>query len=737
MYTKHSLLFRAVIVGILCTSATASFAQQDPPATGDEAALLAVLQSDAAIFDKAKACQQLAVVGTKNAVPVLAKLLADEQLSHYARYALEPLPDPAVDEALRASLAELQGGLLVGVLDTIGMRRDAGAIEALTKLLSNPDVAVASAAAWALGRIATPPAVDVLKASLTVPEPLRQAVADGCMTAADTLEKENKAELATPIYDALRQAELPKFLQIAALAGAIRSRGAQGVDLLVEQLKSEDEEFFEVGLSMAHVISGERITETLLAELAQPIAVPAEEAKILVITKAEYGAETTWVDVTEQLVGSMQDSGISVRAGNELIGKDPVPGVVKSLRVDYTLGGEAKSVTVPEGGQLQLEGSYSRNPRQASVVAVLGERGDRAALPTILKLAQQAPWDVRLGAIRALAKLGDVSAVPMLLDIAVAGQGAQSLAAIASLADLPDTKANAELQALLEKSDGLRRLVLIDLVGRREITAAVPALMKLAANTDKPTSAAAFASLGLTVRLEDLAPLLKYLVKPASPDSASGAKAALQRACQRMPDRDAAARLLIEQIPGASRPVQTDLLDLLGDLGGAQALARVVAAAKANDEPLQDAATRVLGRWMSPDAAPMLLELTKTGNAKFKVRTLRGYIRIARQLNVPTEQRIEMCQTALTLAERDEDRSLVLETLGRYPSLTSLKAVTTYLDKPALGEVASASAVAIGAKLADQQPREVAQAMKQVVATTKNDDLLQKAKLLLSRTEGK
>ncbi len=132
--------------------------------------------------------------------------------------------------------------------------------------------------------------MEALKASLTVPEPLRQAVADGCLTAADTLEKENKTELATPIYDALRQAELPKFLQIAALAGAIRSRGPQGVDLLVEQLKSKDEEFFEVGLSMAHLIPGDRITETLMAELAQPIAAPADAGKMLVINKAEYGA---------------------------------------------------------------------------------------------------------------------------------------------------------------------------------------------------------------------------------------------------------------------------------------------------------------------------------------------------------------------------------------------------------------------------------------------------------------
>ncbi len=120
------------------------------------------------------------------------------------------------------------------------------------------------------------------------------------------------------------------------------------------------------------------------------------------------------------------------------------------------------------------------------------------------------------------------------------------------------------------------------------------------------------------------------------------------------------------------KPTQADLLDLLGDLGGTLALHRVVAAAKSNDEQLQDAATRVLGRWMSPDAAPAAPTLTKTGNNKFKVRTLRGYIRIARQLNVPTEQRIEMCKTALSLADRDEDRSLVLETLARYPSPVSL-----------------------------------------------------------------
>ena len=34
------------------------------------------------------------------AVPVLAGLLGDEKMAHYARYGLEPIPDASVDAAL-------------------------------------------------------------------------------------------------------------------------------------------------------------------------------------------------------------------------------------------------------------------------------------------------------------------------------------------------------------------------------------------------------------------------------------------------------------------------------------------------------------------------------------------------------------------------------------------------------------------------------------------------------------
>lgn len=121
------------------------------------ARLIAILKDPkASAYAKAKACQRLAVVGDRTAVQALAPLLVDPQLSYYARFALEPIPGPSVDEALRTALGQVRGKLLVGVINSIGQRKDAKAINALALLLENADSEVASAANAALARIRPP-----------------------------------------------------------------------------------------------------------------------------------------------------------------------------------------------------------------------------------------------------------------------------------------------------------------------------------------------------------------------------------------------------------------------------------------------------------------------------------------------------------------------------------------------------------------------------------------------------
>jgi HEAT repeat protein len=121
------------------------------------AKLVAILQDpDASVYARAKASQRLAVVGDRSAVPALSPMLTDPHLSHYARTALEPLPDASADDALRAALPKVKGNLLVGVINSIGHRRDAKAIGALEKLRHDSDVEVARAADAALARVRPP-----------------------------------------------------------------------------------------------------------------------------------------------------------------------------------------------------------------------------------------------------------------------------------------------------------------------------------------------------------------------------------------------------------------------------------------------------------------------------------------------------------------------------------------------------------------------------------------------------
>ncbi len=157
----------ALIPLALILFSTASV-RADGPATSPEkeAELIAVLTSEAPASEKAIACKNLAIYGSGKAVPELAKLLGNEQLSSWSRIALEAIPGSEADEALRAAVDNLQGLLLVGTINSIGVRRDTSAVDLLTARLQNADPEVASAAAVALGRIGSPAAAKSLQGVL-------------------------------------------------------------------------------------------------------------------------------------------------------------------------------------------------------------------------------------------------------------------------------------------------------------------------------------------------------------------------------------------------------------------------------------------------------------------------------------------------------------------------------------------------------------------------------------------
>jgi hypothetical protein len=162
-----------------------------------------------------------------------------------------------------------------------------------------------------------------------------------------------------------------------------------------------------------------------------------------------------------------------------------------------------------------------------------------------------------------------------------------------------------------------------------------------------------------------------------------------------------------------------------------------VAAAHDADENLQDAATQVLGEWMSAEAAPELLDLANTlRNDKFKIRALRGYIRILRQMNLPADEKLAMCAAALGAAQRDEERQLVLVALARIPAAKAISIAVPHLATPTLAEDAAAAVLAVGETIVQTDPQAVADAMQHVLQSGASREKTAQAKSLLERASG-
>lgn len=622
--------------------------QEGQDAQAETAKCLAIINStDASDNEKAIAFKRLAVFGTKYAVPVLAPILEDAKWAHYARYSLEPLPDPSVDETFRAALVELQGELLIGVINSIGVRQDPEAVEDLAKLLDRDDEIVAAATA-ALGKIATDEAIGILQEQLDETEGrLKVQVADACLACADQLIEAGDQSAALDLLQKVRQAEVPLFVIEAATQNAILVQGEDGIDLMVEQLKSDNPKLRDVSLRAARLIPSENVANALL-------------------------------------------------------------------------------------------GLYDEMPaaQQAKLIAVLADRGDEAALPVVVEAAKADDEELRLSAIEALVSLGGPDNVPLLLQAAADADEDVVAAAKKALIAMPGDDVDAAVVDAVADSEGETLALAIEAAGERRIMAASDALEKAAQSPNEEIQLAAVEALGKTVGLERLPGLVQRLIEAETEEEKAVARQAIKDTVIRMPDENATAAKIAESMQEAPTDVKVFLMERLLDISGEKALETVVSMARSDDEAMTDAATRILGNWISADAAPELYELAKDlDDNRYKIRALRGYIRIARQLNPSEAERMQICRNALAIADRVDEKKLVLEVLRRYPSAAALEIAASATSDDEIREEACQTAIAIAEKVIDSKKDVVADAMQQVLDRTKNPGRSSKARSLLNRAQ--
>jgi HEAT repeat protein len=470
-------LVRAGMLPLLALGAGGTLSAAEPVAPARTRELVAVVQSGD-LAARARALQQLAVVGSAEAVPVLAGLLADPQLGQYARDGLEQMPDAAAGAALRAALERLEGRFLIGVVNSLGVRRDVAAVPALGRLATDPASPAAVAAMLALGRIGTPAARQVIEPALRHAEPaLRAAAAEAAVLLAERLAREQQGTEARRVFEAVRNADVPGPLRVAAVRGAILAGGADGLKLLVEQLRSNDPDLRDLALRTARELRDPKVTPVLEAELEQ-LSPPLQAAVLTVLAdRADPGALAA---VEARALAPSEAVRLAALRALGTIGRaSSVPLLLQTLR---TPGSEAvATVALASLGRIPARETNAAILRvlpgvptelRVRLIGVLGERRADEATGPLLQFAAGSDLEPAKAALRALGQLARPADLPRLIALAVAvrDEDVKILADRAIVTTTmkvlePERRAEAVLQAFQEASDPVAKAGLLRPLG--------------------------------------------------------------------------------------------------------------------------------------------------------------------------------------------------------------------------------------------------------------------------------
>ena len=490
-----------------------------------EKELLAVLRSDAPGAEKAIACKNLAIHGSNKAVPDLSKLLSDPQLSSWARIALESIPGPAADEALRTAADSLDGRLLIGMINSIGVRRDANAVDSLTERLQDANADTASAAAVALGLIGNAAATESLRAALaTAHEDNGSAVAEGCVLCAERLHSDGNSVAAIDIYDEVRNADVPMQRIIEATRGAILARNEGGIPLLLELLQSPEKKMFQLALGTAREFPGDEVDKELAAEMAH--AAPERAALIIqamadrpdtlvlaaVLNSARQGPKQVRLSAIDALERVGNDSCLSslleiaVETDTELVlaAKDTIAG----------LSGDNVDAQIVK--RLQEAGRDS----DPLMLELVGRRRINA-VPDVLQALSHSDQNVRSAALIALVEIVTLEGLPMLVSQVVDPRHAEDLSVArkalkAASVRMPDRDACAtELANALPRSSSATKTTLLEILSDVGGSQSLQTLAKAAKSKDPQQQDTGSRLLGKWNNLE-AAPVLLDLAKTAS-----------------------------------------------------------------------------------------------------------------------------------------------------------------------------------------------------------------------------
>ncbi|MFQ5631607.1 MAG: ThuA domain-containing protein, partial [bacterium] len=451
-----------------------------------ESRFLKILASDATLAGKQFICEKLRIFGTERSVPVLAIMLGGSMTMEMARYALEGIPGEAVNTALREAVQSAKGESKIGLVTSLGQRRDRLAVPLLAKHLRAADPEIVAAAIAALAEIGSTEAAGALAASKNhIPEELDARFFDALLVCANQLQKDGQREKAMALYRDLYRSAAPVAFRSAALRGLAQADSVNAGKIIIEAFRSEAPEIRVAAIRMVSEIQSPVAVKTIAADLPN---LPAAARLQLLAALAERGEP----DLKNAAVQALQDEQTEVRmAALKALARlgDASTAILLAKYASSHTGTEAKTA---RESLYRLRGEevdriiVKNIPASASTVKTellraAGARRILSSAAVVLDGAGDPSPEVRLAAIRTLRVIGSSTELSTLVDFLLKPkEGNERNELELTIAALAKTnlRAGIVLDALPKVKTVTARTSLLSVLGKIGDQAALPELRK-------------------------------------------------------------------------------------------------------------------------------------------------------------------------------------------------------------------------------------------------------------------
>lgn len=572
--------------------------------------------------------QELYLIAQEENVEELVPFLTKPETSDLARYALEQIPGEAVDKALIRALPHSRGKEKLGIVMSLGARKNPAAVDALDSLLKDGVTSTSGAST--------------------------------------TASKQGK-----PSEDLVIPCAVVSLGQLAAVAPEAR----QALLTAFEKIAGEQQG------STVDVLAP-RFVEGLFGSGSGNQAGQSDDGALVLCVRPTLQAYLHVPALRAKTVASASDG---LKTLQEYLTADDVNKRMAALQVVQSLPGDINLSPLCDL-MPQLDPTL-----QAGLLYALAERRAPCVESLALAALDSENSLLKVSAASALAAAGTGSHVPDLVSRIVRAKDKTERETLRyTLATYADPETNAVLAKILKNGDAAVAAEAARVAAARRATPLVAELSARA--PEKPTKkeddpedlwSSCFQAVGILAGPEVIPTLTQRIPRYSESRALPALLSAVERMYSRTERRAGDAEPLLAAYKKTKMPkAKAAVLKSLGAVSDPQTLTVIEAAAKSKQTEIRRAAYDALGAWRDPEPLDLLLGLMQNSADDEKEVGVHNAIRLVRMLESSDAVRVvSTYKTLVTLAPNTNSRRAVLIGMAGMPRVEFLPLIDDLLTR--------------------------------------------------------